>query len=128
MRIPRMVAGRVFLAHPFLLPSEERRQTDRARIWLKARNFTGADVRLQVNTFFAANLVGRAAKAMFRFFSRDYFLEIVEHETESVPWPTVYPRVSLGPGQRFASKGCYILRYPEKAGGAMTPSGDWIVP
>jgi len=127
-RIPRMVAGKVFLAHPFLLPSEERRQTDRTRIWLKARNFNGADVRLQVNTFFAANLVGRAVKAMFRFFSRDYFLEIVEHETESVPWPTVYPRVSLGPGQRFASKGCYILRYPERPGGAMTPSGDWIIP
>jgi hypothetical protein len=40
---------------------------------------------------------------------------------------SVYPRLSLGPGQRYASKGAYILR-PGATKGSWTPEGDWIVP
>lgn len=126
--IPRMLAGRTFLAYPFLLPSEEHRQTERTRIWLKARSIAGPDERMQVNTYFAVSLVGRVVKAMSTFFSRDYFIELVEHMTEYMVAPTAFPRVSLGPGQRFASKGCYILRYPERPGGTMVPDGGWIIP
>lgn len=39
---------------------------------------------------------------------------------------TIYPRLALGPGQRFASKGAYIVRVEDD--GRRTPVGDWIVP
>jgi hypothetical protein len=39
---------------------------------------------------------------------------------------TAYPRLTLGPGQRFASKGAYIVRYG--ADGALRAAGNWIVP
>lgn len=126
--IPETFAGRAYLAYPFLLPSEMPLHTKRTRIWLKSRKIAGPDEMMQVNTYFAASLVGRVVKAIFTFFSRDYFLEMAEHETENMLAPTVFPRVSLGPGQRFASKGCYVLRYPEKRGGKMTPEGGWIIP
>lgn len=126
--IPGMVAGKAYLAYPFLRPTEMRRHIERTRIWLKARKIAGPDEMMQVNTYFAASLVGRVVKAIFTFFSRDYFLEMAEHETENMLAPTVFPRVSLGPGQRFASKGCYVLRYPDKRGGAMIPEGGWIIP
>jgi Cytochrome c len=126
--IPGTLAGRTFLAYPFLLPSEEHRQTERTRIWLKARRIAGPDERLQVDTFFAASLVGMAVKGMSTFLSRDYFIELVEHKTEYMVAPSAFPRVSLGPGQRFASKGCYMLRYPTRPGGEMVPDGGWIIP
>jgi hypothetical protein len=37
---------------------------------------------------------------------------------------TAYPRLSLGPGQRFASKGVYLIKL--KPGAADLP--EWIVP
>lgn len=39
---------------------------------------------------------------------------------------SAYPRLSLGPGQRFASKGGYIARLGD--GGTLLAASDWIVP
>ena len=39
---------------------------------------------------------------------------------------TAYPRLTLGPGQRFASKGAYLVRFA--ADGSLVADSDWIVP
>lgn len=41
---------------------------------------------------------------------------------------TVYPRLSLGPGQRFASKGGYVVKIDRANGDALVPITDWRVP
>lgn len=41
---------------------------------------------------------------------------------------SVYPRLSLGPGQHFASKGAYIVRYGQASGEQPAGEPDWIVP
>jgi hypothetical protein len=38
---------------------------------------------------------------------------------------TIYPRLSLAPGQRFASKGAYIVRFDSDK---LVAESDWIVP
>jgi hypothetical protein len=39
-----------------------------------------------------------------------------------------YTRLGLAPGQRFASKGGYLVRFVGPTGGAIAADGDWIVP
>ena len=41
---------------------------------------------------------------------------------------TLYPRLSLGPEQRFASKGGYIVRFADAAGVQLVAQSDFIVP
>lgn len=41
---------------------------------------------------------------------------------------TIYPRMSLGLGQRFASKGAYIVRFENPNEDKLTPLSTWIVP
>jgi mono/diheme cytochrome c family protein len=41
---------------------------------------------------------------------------------------TVYPTLTLGPGQRFASKGAYIVHYGEEDDGKLVADSQWIVP
>jgi hypothetical protein len=48
----------------------------------------------------------------------------VGHSTST----TIYPRLSLGPGQRYASKGAYIVRFDKADGDNLIPETDWIVP
>jgi len=118
--------GTVYLAHPFALP-KGKGEKDRTRIWLRTRNVPPGDERVQADAFFAAAIAVDAVDQMLDFFSRDYLLEKVEHMTENAIPPSTYPRLSLGPGQRYASKGSYILRYVPETGGYI-PEGDWIVP
>jgi hypothetical protein len=61
-------------------------------------------------------------------FNRDYFVECVEQETESTPNPGVFPRLSLGPGQRFASKGSYIVKPSGSAQGGVEAASGWLIP
>ncbi len=41
---------------------------------------------------------------------------------------TIYPHLSLGPGQRFASKGGYIVRFADGNGDKLIAETGWIVP
>lgn len=41
---------------------------------------------------------------------------------------TVYPRLALGPNQRFASKGGYIVRFADLESDKLVPESGWIVP
>jgi hypothetical protein len=60
-------------------------------------------------------------------FSRDYLIESIEQVAENALNPGTYPRLGLGPGQRFASKGAYVVALGAQAG-VVTPLSGWIVP
>jgi len=60
------------------------------------------------------------------FFSREYFLERIEHMVDNAFYTSVYPRISLAPNQRFVSKGCYIARLSED--GSLVAVTDWLIP
>jgi len=41
---------------------------------------------------------------------------------------TIYPRMGLGSGQHFASKGGYIVRFAEAGSDRLIGESEWIVP
>jgi hypothetical protein len=41
---------------------------------------------------------------------------------------TIFPRLGLAPGQRFASKGAYIVRFADSHSDTLVAESDWIVP
>jgi len=117
---------RVLLLDRFAPPGFESPHVYRARAWLRARGLAETAERLQLDTWFTLSLTESALMHLVDNYSRDYFIEIVERETERVPSPGVYSRLSLGPGQRFASKGCSLLRVT--ADGKLEAVGERIVP
>jgi cytochrome c553 len=115
------------MVSPFDLPDSRRQRLARMRAWLRVRQIPLTDERTQAHAFFAASITGEAIAHLGENFSRDYFIERIEQMLESFLAPSMYPHLSLGPGQRFASRGAYLLRFPS-ADAAPVLVSDWLVP
>jgi hypothetical protein len=61
-------------------------------------------------------------------FVPDYLIERIEEMLEHRVITGYYPRLALAPGQRFASKGGYIVRFADPRGHQIIPISDWITP
>ncbi len=120
--------SKMYFTYPFTLPQDEIPQLYRIRGWLKSRNVKQTDERLQINTYFALSVADHALTRLLENFSQNYLIESVEHKAEEVPNPGIFPFLSLGVGQRFASKGAYIVKLSNTAKGGIEPVSEWIVP
>lgn len=112
-----------FLTWPWALPSEPSQDVSRVRGWLLSRRVPKGNERIQFDTWFTMAVLDYSLSRMVENFSQDYLIEMIENEAETSLNPGVYPGLSLGPGQRFASRGAYVV----KANG-LEPVSDWIVP
>jgi hypothetical protein len=124
----RRVGGEVYAVHLFDLPDNSARRFRALDVWMHSKKIAVTDAPLQANTLFAATLAAQALKHIGSNFYRDYFIERIEHIFDSMVTPSAYPRLGLGPNQRFASKGGYVLRLPTGAPGDFTQGQQWIVP
>jgi hypothetical protein len=97
---------------------------------MQKREIHVVDERLQANTLYAATLISREVKHLGSNFSRDYLIEKVEHLDQDVVLSPLYPHISLGPGQRYGSKGAYIAKVKTDSGEQRSIEiiSDWIVP
>ena len=121
------------LAYPFDPPARwQLRMQRNLRPWLDRHQLPRQDERLQGNTLAACNLLAESMLRLRGNHLRDYLVEWVENYPTAMgnaPAPQAYPRFSLGPGQRFSSKGVYLVRFAGENGRRIEPlQQDWIVP
>jgi cytochrome oxidase Cu insertion factor (SCO1/SenC/PrrC family) len=129
--LPPALRDRTFLTFRYALPGNDPApEARRARAWLRSRGVrvARAHERLALDTLFTLAAANDALDRMAGHFSRDYFVEVLERETERAPNPGVFPRLGLGAGQRFASTGCYIVKPAAGAPGGLAAASEWIVP
>lgn len=100
----------------------------RSRFWLHNKGLGTGDETVQVNTLFTMTIVSDVIGHMADSFSRDYFVERLEHVVGQTPVPSIFAQVSLGPGQRYAAKGAQIVQLAEPGSGGMKALSSWIVP
>ncbi len=122
------IQDRVYLIHPFEHPNKLPQLLRQSRTWLQVKKIQSKHQRIQSNTFFTVSIAGRAIRHMRDKFSREYFVEIIEHSTEKSLLKSIYPRLSLGPGQRYASKGVYIIKLLRPEAETRFEGGQWVLP
>ncbi len=60
-------------------------------------------------------------------FYRDNFLDRIDC-IQDKPYPyTDYERLSFGPGQRYAAKGCYVVQLSPGPNPELVKKGDWVI-
>ena len=82
----------------------------------------------QADTYLVCAILSEAINHMVDTFVRDYLVERVEVMLSHRLVNGYYPRLSLAQGQRFASKGGYLVRFSAAEGTGVAADGEWIVP
>jgi hypothetical protein len=129
-RSPLPPAWRVVtrMAYPFDLPEQRRVRVDYPLGWFSIRKIPVVAQRAQTDTWLACGIVSDTINHMADTFVRDYLIERIEEMLEHRIVTGYYPRLALAPGQRFASKGGYMVRFAEASGHKVLALGDWITP
>lgn len=116
------------MTYPFDLPERRRIRVDFPLGWFRIRQIPVVAEQAQVDTWLVCGLVSDTINHMVDTFVRDYLVERVEEMLEHRVVTGYYPRLALAPGQRFASKGGYVVRFAAPTGTRVVAEGEWIVP
>jgi ABC-type branched-subunit amino acid transport system substrate-binding protein len=85
-----------------------------------------ADITKESNQIFAIQQVlTMILMDMKQNYYRDNFLDVISMNTDiDVP---LYEHISFGPGQRYASKGCYIVQLSKGEKPELVKKSDWVI-
>ena len=113
-----------WVVRPFTLPGELEKRFARIEAWLIKHDIPTDQRRTLGQTWFACMVLAEGLMHVrYDNYFRDYLLESIDHATgKIVPYSTHYPRPSFGPGQRYLSKGAYLVRLDA------TETPRWVVP
>ena len=119
---------RVRVIHPRDMPGVVNPHSYRVRAWLDARQVAVDPPEDQFQVYYALSVLDKAVMEIQGDFSRQYLIEQIEMIAESNLNPGVFPYLSLGPGQRVASRGAYVVKLDRAAAQGIAVDGEWIVP
>ncbi len=126
--LPAAWRAATHLTYPFDLPEQRRVRMDFPLGWFHVRHIPVVAERVQTDTYLACVILSETLGHMLDSFVRDYLVERVEAMLSHRLINGYYPRLGLGPGQRFASKGGYLVHLDGPSGPRVVAEGDWIVP
>ena len=128
--LPAAWRGVTHMAYPFNLPDRSRVQLDYPLGWFRIRRIPVVALQPQADAYLACIILSDTINHMVDTFQRDYLVERIEEGLEHRILTGYYPRLSLAPGQAFASKGGYVVHFVDSAaaGTRVAADGDWIVP
>jgi hypothetical protein len=115
------------MAYPADLSEGRRVRVDYALSWFRIRKIPVVAEQVQVDTYLACGLLSETLKHMVDAFIPDYLIERLEDTVEHRIVTGYYPRLTLGPHQRFASKGGFLVRF-DASSQRLVPDGGWITP
>ena len=126
--LPEAWRGVARMTYPYELPALRAARLNYPLGWLQLHNLPILDERVQINTYIACSIMVDTFGAILDNFVRDYLVERLEDGLSLRLVVGYYPRLGLAPGQRFASKGGYLVRFSGPVGTQVAPASDWIVP
>ena len=112
----------VYIVHPFYIKKQHPNHLLRTKMWARLRKINYDEERIIANTYFSLAIVTGAIHNSRYNLNRDYLMEQFEHMVDNTVYHSVYPHLSLGPDQRYASKGTYLIS------AAPSIKTQWIIP
>ena len=116
------------MTYPFDLPDRRRARLNYPLGWMRFKQIPVVDERTQTDTYLTCLVVAETISLMREDLVRDHLVETLEMHLGTNLVNGYYPRLGLAPGQRFASKGSFLVRFADPDGVRLVADGDWSVP
>jgi hypothetical protein len=126
--LPRSWREHALMTYPADLPAARRVRVDYALGWFRIRQIPVVAEQAQADTYLACGLLSETLKHMVDAFIPDYLIERLEDTLDHRVITGYYPRLTLGPHQRFASKGGYLTRFEGATRGGVMAATEWLTP
>lgn len=118
----------VRMSYPVDLPELRKFRTDFPHAWFRIRHIPVVADRIQSDTYLACGILAETLVDMLDSFVPDYLLERIESMLSRRTLSGYYPRLGLAPGQRFASKGGYLVAFSGEDAKRPVAEGGWRIP
>ncbi len=125
--LPEKQRQSVYLTYPYSFPQESRVYKANIETALKRNNITISNPDITFKMYSLFSILTGPLSRMRMFVYRDYFIELLEATPDLSVTPVTYPRLSFGTGQRYASKGCYIVQLTEGPQPELVKRSEWII-
>lgn len=123
--VPEKARGITYLTYPYRLPQEDARDFGRSPVSIKNDAFRFDEQRISTRVQAITEILQSGLLHMNRNYYRDTFLDVISMIPDQEP--TDYERLSFGPGQRYASKGCNIVQLTEGKDPVLVRKSDWVI-
>jgi hypothetical protein len=121
----------VYITYPYALPQDSEQFKALLETWAKKGN--PDIIAYKMSSLFL--VLNSPLSGMRGYVYRDYFLDLVDKVPDmsvGSVWLTrgtaiLYPRMSFGQGQRYASKGCYIVQVSKGPKPELVKMSEWVI-
>ncbi len=125
--IPEEIRGFTYLTRRTALPGDKPRAELAIEQWLRSRRIPITNKLIQSKMYAFGGILSGCLREMRHDFYRDYLLDVLDMMRDQYYTVAAYDRLSFGPGQRFASKGCYIVQLGEGPNPELIKASRWVV-
>lgn len=123
--VPETARKIVYLTYPYRLPHETPPAAAITSAPVKTSPTGTRSRRISTRIQAGTEILQLGFMHMSRNFYRDTLLDVISMIPDQTPQD--YDRLSFGPGQRYASKGCNIVQISEGTNPVLVKKSEWVV-
>jgi len=122
--VPEELRKLLYMTYPYRLPQEDVRYDRSVKRVLSGKMIQSFDQQIIRQSYITNEILGKALLEMRGEYYRDFLLDTIGMiEDQYFP---LYERVSFGPGQRYASKGCFIVQLGTGQNPKLERRSEWV--
>ncbi|MEW6521543.1 MAG: amino acid ABC transporter substrate-binding protein [Thermodesulfobacteriota bacterium] len=122
--IPEPLRELLSFTYPYRLPQDDIRFDTLALKVLPGKKYSDYDQKIIRQSYITNELLGNALMDMRGEYYRDFFFDVIAMMADE--YYPLYERVGFGPGQRYASKGCFIVQLGKGENPQLERRSEWV--
>jgi hypothetical protein len=125
--VPDAIREFTFITYPTRLPGEMDYSRSLVENWMRYKKLPVTDLKIAAHAYLIKNVLTDALLNTAGEYYREFFLDNLDQNKDQTNSTMTYPILSFGPGQRYASKGCYVVTLTKGVDPKVIKQSDWVI-